>query len=122
MLPDGRRLGAHLPLVPGMVKAVDRAHAIGASALQVFGDNPTAWRRRATPPAELPALLEQFDAREILHVTFGSVLTAQGAGGKRRFYPRLMELLRAHAEAYAANLERHFCRHLTPFAPYAKAG
>ena len=32
MLPDGRRLGAHLPLGHGMVKAVDRAHEIGADA------------------------------------------------------------------------------------------
>ena len=48
MLPDGRRLGAHLPLAPGMVKAIDRAHLIGASAIQVFADNPTAWRRRAS--------------------------------------------------------------------------
>ena len=55
MLPDGRRLGAHLPLGGGMVKAVDRAHAIGAGALQVFVDNPTAWRRRQEPPAEGPA-------------------------------------------------------------------
>ena len=30
-----------------MVRAVERAHEIGATALQVFGDNPTAWRRRA---------------------------------------------------------------------------
>jgi deoxyribonuclease IV len=50
-----RRIGAHLPLGPGMVKAADRANAIGASTLQVFTDNPTAWRRRDTLPAELPA-------------------------------------------------------------------
>ena len=56
MLPDGRRLGAHLPLGRGMVKAVDRAHEIGADALQVFADNPTAWRRRAAPPAEAAGL------------------------------------------------------------------
>ena len=55
MLPDGRRLGAHLPLATGMVKAVDRAHEIGASAMQIFTDNPTAWKRRAEPPAELAA-------------------------------------------------------------------
>jgi len=53
MLPDGRRLGAHLPLAPGMVKAVDRAHAIGASAIQIFTDNPTAWRRRHEPSKQL---------------------------------------------------------------------
>jgi hypothetical protein len=66
--------------------------------------------------ADLPALLDQFDAREILHVTFGSVLTTRGADGQPRFYDRFASLLRANPEAYSANLERHFLRHLTPFA------
>ena len=55
MHPDGRRIGAHLPLGHGMVHAVERAHEIGLDSLQVFSDNPTAWRRRAEPPPELPA-------------------------------------------------------------------
>jgi tagaturonate epimerase len=76
---------------------------------------------RAPVPAsvadpDLPALLDQFDAREILHVTFGSVLTTRGADGHLRFYDRFAELLRANPEAYAGNLERHFVRHLKPFA------
>ena len=54
-LPGGRRLGAHLPLGPGMVRTAERARAIGADSLQVFADNPTAWRRRAELPGELPA-------------------------------------------------------------------
>jgi hypothetical protein len=65
---------------------------------------------RAVDDARLPALLEQFDAREILHVTFGSVLREETLHG------RLFGLLREHPEAYAANLERHFLRHLEPFA------
>lgn len=60
--------------------------------------------------AELPTLLEQFDAREILHVTFGSVLM------EPQFRASLMRLLRSHPGAYEANLERHFVRHLEPFA------
>jgi endonuclease IV len=59
MLPDGRRLGAHLPLASGMVKAADRAHEIGADAIQIFSDNPTAWRRRAEPPAALEAFRDR---------------------------------------------------------------
>jgi hypothetical protein len=62
-----------------------------------------------------PGLLEQFDAREILHVTFGSVLTDKTATGDWRFYDRFMDVLRANPEAYAANLEKHFMRHLEPF-------
>lgn len=64
---------------------------------------------------DLPGVLNQFDAREILHVTFGSVLTARTADGHWRFYDRLMNLLRMHPEEYAANLQSHFERHLRPF-------
>jgi deoxyribonuclease-4 len=55
VLTDGRRIGAHLALGQGMVRAVDRADQLGLDTLQIFSDNPTAWRRRATPPKELPA-------------------------------------------------------------------
>jgi len=39
----------------GMVWAAERARTIGADSLQIFADNPTAWRRRAELPGELPA-------------------------------------------------------------------
>lgn len=67
------------------------------------------------PEKDLPGLLEQFDAREILHVTFGSVLKEVGAHGKLRFKDALFGLLRANPEAYAKNLETHFVKHLRPF-------
>jgi hypothetical protein len=69
------------------------------------------------PENDLPGLLEQFDAREILHVTFGSVLKEVGPDGQLRFKDRLFGLLRSDPEAYAANLETHFIKHLRPFAP-----
>jgi deoxyribonuclease-4 len=47
-------IGPHLPLGNGLLKAARRAQSIGATAIQVFTDNPTAWRRRTAPPAELP--------------------------------------------------------------------
>ena len=61
------------------------------------------------------SLLDQFDAREILHVTFGSVLKEQLSDGSLLFYDRLMQQLLNHPEAYADNLRRHFNRHLMPF-------
>jgi hypothetical protein len=67
---------------------------------------------------DAPGLLNQFDAREILHVTYGSVLTAVTPTGGPRSRDRLVELLRDHAEEYAANLEEHFLRHLKPFASH----
>ena len=61
----------------------------------------------AWPDERLPALLEDFHARQVLHVTFGSVLA--------RFRTELLAALHAHEEAYHAALERHFRRHLEPF-------
>jgi deoxyribonuclease-4 len=48
-----------------MIRTADRAAAIGASALQVFADNPTSWRRRPTLPAELPAFRDRLGAYDI---------------------------------------------------------
>ncbi len=70
----------------------------------------------AVPERELPGLLEHFHAREILHVTFGSVLKETNPDGSSRFKDRLFSLLRANPDAYADNLERHFVKHLQPFA------
>jgi tagaturonate epimerase len=61
------------------------------------------------PDDELPDLLSRFHEREILHVTFGSVL------GESRLRERLFGLLSANPGAYAAGLEDHFLRHLEPF-------
>ncbi len=71
--------------------------------------------------ADLPTLFEQFDARQILHVTFGSTLIAKNADGKPQFADHLLGLLRAHPEDYAVNLERHFVQHLAPFVQKSRA-
>lgn len=67
---------------------------------------------------DMPLLLDDFHAREILHVTYGSVLTEKAADGKLRFYDRLVPILRTYPEAYAQNLEKHFIKHLQPFVHY----
>ncbi len=45
-----------------MLRAADRAAEIRASTIQVFTDNPTAWRRRPTLPEELPAFRDRLAA------------------------------------------------------------
>ena len=93
MLPDGRRLGAHLPLGNGMVKAAERAHAIGASALQIFGDNPTAWRRRIEPPGEQAAFRERLAAFGIGTVAVHAAYLVNLAGPDPDFFERSVAVL-----------------------------
>jgi hypothetical protein len=56
---------------------------------------------------ELAGVLDLFDGREVLHVTFGSVLD--------KFGERLLTVLDANEEAHYAALEAHFIRHISPF-------
>ena len=58
--------------------------------------------------ADLPGLLAQFDARQVLHVTFGSVLD--------QFGERLMATLQENEYVYYKMLQVHFQKHLAPFA------
>lgn len=57
--------------------------------------------------ADLPALLDQFDTRQVLHVCFGSILDAFGDD--------LRTMIADDPDAYRDGLERHFTRHLQPF-------
>jgi deoxyribonuclease-4 len=93
MLPDGRRLGAHLPLATGMVKAVDRAHDIGAKALQIFSDNPTSWRRRAEPPKELPEFRARLVRYDIAPVAIHAAYLVNLAGPDDDFFDRSVAML-----------------------------
>ncbi|MGH2456601.1 MAG: deoxyribonuclease IV [Candidatus Limnocylindria bacterium] len=54
---EAPRIGVHLGVGHGLLKAARRARQIGATALQIFSDNPTAWRRRGEPPADAPAFV-----------------------------------------------------------------
>lgn len=69
----------------------------------------------ALTDADLSGLLDQFDARQVLHVTFGSVLTVRDANGRARFRDRLHAALEADEETHYRALEAHFDRHLDPF-------
>jgi len=54
---------------------------------------------------DLPLLLNDFHAREVLHVTFGSALAKFGA--------EIKSSLINHTHAYRSALEKHFKKHLT---------
>ena len=66
---------------------------------------------RGLKDKDLPPVLDLFDARQVLHVTFGSVLTSRGNDGNYRFRDRILKALfdneGAHYEAVAAHLKEH---------------
>jgi len=93
MVPLDRRLGAHLPVSAGMLKTLDRAKAIGADALQIFSDNPTAWRRRRARPPELAAFRDGLAARDIRPLAIHASYLINLPGPDEATYRRSIELL-----------------------------
>ena len=82
---------------------VDRASYHVSASLARMPDI-AAW-----PDDRLPALLDHFDGREVLHVTFGSVINHESL--REPFF----DTLRRNEETYYQVLETHFNRHLGPF-------
>jgi len=61
------------------------------------------------PDDQLATLLDDFHGREVLHVTFGSVLN------HKPFREPFFATLRANEETYSQILETHFNKHFAPF-------
>jgi deoxyribonuclease IV len=99
MLPAERPIGAHLPLATGMVRAADRASEIGASALQVFADNPAAWKRRDEPASELPAFRERLASLGIQSVAIHASYLINLAGPDSAFREKSVGALAAELAA-----------------------
>jgi len=112
MSPEGRRIGAHLPLGGGMVKAAERAHEIGANTLQVFADNPTAWRRRPEPPRELPAFRDRLATLGIGPIAIHAPYLINLAGPDDTFFGRSIGVLAHDLRAAPGFRARFFNVHI----------
>lgn len=86
-----RLIGPHLPLAAGLLKAAARAEEIGATAVQIWTDNPTAWRRRQ----EQPKVLGEFRSR----------LRANGVGAISVHAPYLINLCGANDDFFRKSVE-----------------
>ena len=65
---------------------------------------------------QLETVLNGNDGRQLLHVTYGSVLTTRNDDGSYRFRDELMEVLIDNEEEHYAVLAKHLGRHVRPFA------
>jgi hypothetical protein len=74
----------------------------------------SAERKKAPDPLgvsnnDLAILLDEFNTRQILHVTFGSVLQT------RKLQVSILDTLSRHEDVYHEMLVRHFKKHIIPF-------
>lgn len=60
---------------------------------------------------ELPSLFTMNDARQLIHITYGFILTDKNAKGEYVFKDRLYKFWRENEEVYASMLEKHIGHH-----------
>jgi deoxyribonuclease-4 len=58
-------IGAHVSPAGGVAKAVERGVDRGAHAIQIFNQNPRAWKPREYPAEEIEAYHAAFDASDV---------------------------------------------------------
>ena len=97
-----------------------------AFALERYPDDKASYHVSARPEAlpkphelkddKLNSMLEINDGRQLLHVTYGSVLTVRDAAGNYQFRDRIIEALRTHEDVHYDTVARHIRRHVEPFA------
>lgn len=61
---------------------------------------------------DLPQYMEDENARQLWHVTYGVLLTAEDEAGNRLFKDDFFAMLDAYEDAYTASLVRHIGKHL----------
>ena len=81
-----------------MVKAIDRARTIGATAIQVFADNPTAWRRRRAPSPQLATFRERAAELDIRPVSIHASYLVNLPGPDTATFDRSVTMLTAELE------------------------
>jgi hypothetical protein len=96
------------PLFRELLALAIERYPVERASYHVSADVAKVARPATLSADELPAILDQFDTREALHVTFGSALAQYGDD--------LRGTLMAHEAEHYAALEAHFIKHLMPFA------
>ncbi len=89
------------------MRTARRARQIGATALQIFSDNPTAWRRRPEPPADAAQFVAFCGQHGIAPVAIHASYLINLAGTSEPFASQSLDGLRhevQRAPSYGASL------------------
>jgi len=82
----------------GLLRVLDRTVAIGASALQIFSDNPTAWKRRDEPPLEAAAFRSRMAELDVGPLAIHASYLVNLAGPDDELFGRSVDLVRHELE------------------------
>ena len=74
----------------------------------------------SVPEGELAALMDKVDSRQLMHITYGSLLSMRDEAGRYLFRDEIYRVLYEHEESCYDNLDRHIGRHMETLGAAAK--
>ncbi len=104
-------VGAHVSPAGGLVQALERGRERGCEAIQIFNQNPRAWKPREYPPSEIAAWHEARQDAGVQALLIHAVYLLNPASEKAEFRSKtlasLVSSLRAGAALGAAAVVLH---------------
>lgn len=104
-------VGAHVSPAGGLVQALERGRERGCEAIQIFNQNPRAWKPREYPPSEIAAWHEAREDAGVRALLIHAVYLLNPASEKDEFRSKtlasLVSSLRAGAALGAAAVVLH---------------
>jgi tagaturonate epimerase len=90
-------------------------YATEKESYHVSADLNKVGEANSYPDEELISLFNSNDARQILHVTFGKILTDKNEAGEHLFKDKILDCLKDNEVLHYKFLVDHFHKHLDPF-------
>lgn len=104
-------VGAHVSPAGGLVQALERGRERGCEAIQIFNQNPRAWKPREYPPSEIAAWHEAREDAGVRALLIHAVYLLNPASEKEEFRSKtlasLVSSLRAGTALGAAAVVLH---------------
>lgn len=105
------RIGAHVSVVGGIARAIDRAVDIGAETIQIFGSGPQTWRFKPAPPDAVAAFLEKARENDVqpvfLHAVYLINLGTPDPAILEKSIASLVQYMKLAADIQAAGVIFH---------------
>jgi len=88
------------------------ANFVKNSASYEISARPGAARRKALKSRNVEDLFNDANVRQVIHISYGTILTEKDLSGRFRYRDRFFEILAENEELYHARLENHLGKHL----------